>query len=118
MPDATRRAKRPKQELAGRSSVETYGAIGVAIITVVFKMSWWIKIGLLIFLVGMLIDLTFHSRWTAKFAPVKKRVIATLAVALTTVVAWRPIKAQYAEETAPTSVLRVEREYMGAVSSI
>jgi hypothetical protein len=97
----------------GRSTAESYAVIAVTIVTVVFKLTWWIKCGLLLMVAGMLVDMSFNSPLTAGFNNRRKGSLSILSVLSLAAVAWRPIRGQYEDETSPTSEIRVVKEELG-----
>jgi hypothetical protein len=102
-----------------RSSIEAYAGIVIAIISVVFPMTWWIRGGLLLILVGIVIDLAWRSPWTEGFRSRYRIAIGLICLIILGVIAWRPLRKQYIEENAGASEgeLRAKQPFWGHVGN-
>jgi hypothetical protein len=50
-------------EKLGRSSIEAYVSIGIAIVVVVFPLNFWVKLTLICVLACLLVDVAFRNFW-------------------------------------------------------
>jgi hypothetical protein len=97
----------------GRSTLESYAVIAVTIVSLVLKLTWWIKCGLLLMVAVMLVDMLFHLPWIAGLNNLKKGSLSMLGILFLAALAWRPLRGQYKDETAPTSEIRVIKQELG-----
>jgi hypothetical protein len=84
-----------------RSSLESYFGIAIAITSVVFPLTWYIKLALLIILAGIVIDLSWHSPKTLGWKEYQKALLCCASLVVLTAFAWKPIRNQYHQETTP-----------------
>lgn len=86
-----------------RSTIEFYIGLAVAIVTVVFPMTWWLRCLLLLALVGIVIDVSFrHPRIVGRHV-LLKITACLMGVVIIVAVAWKPIREEYRQETATKS---------------
>jgi hypothetical protein len=71
MPRLNEKVAQPRHSLE-RSTLEAYAGIGIAIITVVFPLTWWGKSLLLLVLALILVDLSWRSKQTVNLKPIHK----------------------------------------------
>ena len=82
----------------GRSTIEAYAGIIIAILAVVLPVTWWFKTILMVGLAGITSDLSFRSPLTIKLHRSLRWVICIAAAALLTSMSWNPIRSQYEED--------------------
>ena len=83
-----------------RSTVEAYIGITVAIITVVFPMTWWMRCALLTILASIVIDVAFRHHFIIARSRITRGIIAFALVAIIAALAWHPIHEEYKKEKA------------------
>src|SRR6202035_2633491 len=74
-PSGVGSSENTKLDKLERSTVETYVSLEVAIVTVVFPVTWYIRVLLLCLLACIVGDLTWRSPWTVELSERLKMVI-------------------------------------------
>jgi hypothetical protein len=80
------------------SSIEFYVGIALAIVTVVFSVTWWLKVIFIIILGGIMLDLIIRSPVTIKWPRVLKAIISSSAILILIVVSWNRVKDQWIKD--------------------
>jgi hypothetical protein len=102
MADMGSSSNQPKNPLE-MADVEAYIAIAIAIVTVVFEMTWQWKVGLLVILAAMLNDLCWRSKLTIRlYWPLRLILCLTGTVAIIWI-SYQPMKDLYIAEEFPES---------------
>jgi hypothetical protein len=81
-----------------RTTLEAYGGIIIAIVLAMVSMPWWGAAALLLVLVTIVLDLSFHSPLTARFEHRSKIIICVVAEALILVGGVRIVANQFHAE--------------------
>ena len=98
--------KQPKK--LETSTIEFYIGLVIAIITVVFPMTWWFRCLLLLVLIGICADVSFrHPRLISRHIALKIAICLIVIVIIVTV-AWHPLREEYKEETGVTVAKKQE----------
>src|SRR6266850_689260 len=87
-------------EKIGRSTAEAYSGLAIAIIAVVFPVTWWLKIVLMMVVGGLAIDIAFRHPKTIEFHWLKKLGISVLGIGILSAISYLPIHKQYVEDSA------------------
>ncbi|HEY2913704.1 MAG TPA: hypothetical protein VGK21_10125 [Candidatus Angelobacter sp.] len=89
----------PEIKKLERSTVEFYIGLAIAIITVVFPMTWWLRCLLLLILVFIALHVSYRHPRIANKHVALRTVLGVLVVILIISIAWKPIRQEYKEET-------------------
>jgi hypothetical protein len=90
----------------GRSSVEAYAAMGIAIATVAFPMTWYFRVILIVIVGGLIVHLIFRSSLTLSWRLGQKLFCSVAALALLGGASWRPIYEDYIGQELPNVTLQ------------
>src|SRR5258708_5278818 len=98
----------PKLEPLPRSSVEAYISVCIAIVCVVYPVTWYLKLGLLLVLWLISADLSWRSQWTVKWKKLHKVLLAIAFFVVLVFMSSKPLHKQYIDETRlPQSTLSI-----------
>lgn len=81
-----------------RSSLEAYGSLVIGILIAFVRLTWYVKVGLIVVVIAAVWDVAWNSQWTIKQSRVEKLVLALLTSITIIVIAWFPIRNQYLED--------------------
>jgi hypothetical protein len=84
-----------------RSTFEAYLSIGVAIITLIFEMNFWIKLALCGVFLFCVIDVIFRWDRTRGLSLPAKAVLAVAAACASICLFWNPLATQLRKDRAP-----------------
>jgi hypothetical protein len=84
-------AKKPMSN----SDIQGFAGILLAIIALVYPMTWWLKIILLIIFAGNLIYFIDRSKWTINWCGLRKFILSFIAIIMLIAISWTPVKNQY-----------------------
>lgn len=81
-----------------RSSFEAAAGILLAIFSLVFPMTWWLKTLLILIVAVILIWIIYRLAWTINFRSSVKVLMSILALGILTFLSWDPIRDQYVKD--------------------
>jgi hypothetical protein len=81
-----------------RTRAEFFTGLAVGLAAMIVPMTWWLRVGLLLVLSGIVADLIARSPLTARYHVALRAVAACLAVALIAFLSWKPISDEYTKE--------------------
>jgi hypothetical protein len=85
--------------MSNRSLLEAYAGIIVAIVLAMAQLSWWIQAALLLVLISLVIDISFHAPLMASLELRSKIIVCLVSTSLILLIGVRAIAAQYHVET-------------------
>ncbi len=85
-------------KMLSRSTLEFYAGVVIAIVSVVFPVTSWLKICLILTLSGIVIDLIIRSSLTIKWHWFFKTLFSFAAILLLVAISWNPIKEQWIKD--------------------
>jgi hypothetical protein len=80
------------------STIEFYAGSILAIIVLVYSMTWWLKVLLIIALSGIIIDLIARSPFTIKWHWIIKTSLSLSTILWLIVSSWNPVKEQWIKD--------------------
>jgi hypothetical protein len=85
--------------MPNRTLLEAYAGILVAIVIVMAELSWWVQAALLLVLISLVIDISFHAPLMAPLALQSKIIVCLLSTSLILFVGVRAVADQYHIDT-------------------
>jgi hypothetical protein len=85
--------------MPNRTLLEAYAGILVAIIMAMAQLSWWIEAALLLVLITLVIDISFHAPVMAPLELKSKIIVCLLSTSLILLIGVRAVAAQYHVDT-------------------
>src|ERR1700693_3445799 len=78
-----------------RSNLEAYVSIIIAIITVVFRMTWYFKILLLLVVAGLITDISFHAPFLVQCSRKINVMICLVCLSILFAIGWNQVIKEY-----------------------